>query len=98
MPASTCLRTMSSTCRARSDSSIGLPLAKCSRTACRIWGGRGKLPVWVVRIRVITCSPLQSVLLQLEFAHRRRRLLVGFGEDLRQLIGRGRERHGARLL
>jgi hypothetical protein len=53
MPASTCLRTTSPTVRASIASSIALPVVKCSRTAWRICGGRGRLPVWVVRIFAI---------------------------------------------
>src|SRR4051812_30401781 len=53
MPASTCFFTMSPTVRASIASSIALPVVKCSRTACRICGGRGRLPVCVVRILVI---------------------------------------------
>ena len=50
------LRTTSLTVRARSASSMALPVAKCSRTACRICGGRGRLPVCVVRMRFIVLN------------------------------------------
>src|SRR5687767_8539514 len=48
--ASSCRRTTSPTVRASIASSIAFPVVKCSRTASRICGGRGRLPVCVVRI------------------------------------------------
>ena len=71
MPASTCLRTISRTLRASAFSyaaSSTLPPSKRACSAASMSAGRGRLPVWVVRMRsvlrfIVVAPPMTRILI-----------------------------------